>query len=166
MKKIILVLFLAALLTFVLVNYFIFAYKVQGDSMKPVLYQGDRIIVWKWNVLKSLRRFDLIVFYQPDEPQKMLVKRVIGLPGEIIAISNNQILINGKVLNEELGTNSRYEVYQEMLPQKIPAAHFFVLGDNRFLSVDSRAFGFVPEKYIIGKVIWRYWPIRTMGGVE
>jgi len=166
LKKISFVLLLAALFTFILLNYFLGAFTVQGDSMKPTLQSRDKLIVWKWKVNKNLKRFDLVIFYQPDQPQRMLVKRVIALPGETLQIKDNRILINGQELEENYSTNLRYEVYQDLAEVKVPPAHYFLLGDNRFISVDSRSFGFVPERYIIGRVIWRYWPLKQIGRVE
>jgi signal peptidase I len=166
LKKILLVFFLAALLTLILLHFFFSAFTVRGDSMKPTLLAGERIILWKWKAAGNLKRFDLVVFYQPDAPDKLLVKRVIGLPQETIAISGSRILINGRVLNENFSDQLRYDVYQDMDALRIPRSHFFVMGDNRFLSVDSRIFGVVGERYLLGKVVWRYWPFKRLGGVR
>jgi signal peptidase I len=161
---IILVAVAAALLikTFVLESYYI-----PSASMVPTLKVGNRILVDKLSYdLHAVHRGDIVVFARPPrdvaEPGvNDLVKRVIGLPGERISSRGNQVLINGRVLaepwlskNEPLG--------RAIAPQVIPKGDYFVMGDNRPDSYDSRYFGPIPGRLIVGRVIAKVWPLSAL----
>lgn len=148
---------------------------VEGSSMMPHLKAGERLIVNKlvYYQIKSYRwghfeRGDVVVFWYPNNPGKSYVKRVIGLPGETIDIRNGRILIDGKVLEEPyLDPNyNQHPRNVRNLPKKIEPHHYFVMGDNRDDSSDSRDWGVVPEKYIYGKVFFRYWHPSNIGFIE
>ncbi|MCA1815201.1 MAG: signal peptidase I [Acidobacteria bacterium] len=135
--------------------------KVEGTSMLPRLHDGERIFVNKlvYYHLPKLERGDIIVFWYPDDPDKSYIKRVIGLPGELIEIRDGVIYINGQELKEPYIEPARNVARLNHPPQLIKPHYYFVAGDNRDQSYDSRSWGLVPEKYIYGKALFRYWPL-------
>ena len=127
-------------------------------SVKTILYP-----VWP-----RLERGDVIVFWYPNDPDKSYVKRIIGLPKETVEVRNGKILINGQELNEpyldpELNAAAQS---QSQAPTYVKEHYYFVMGDNRDNSSDSRAWGLVPEKYIYGKALFRYWPVSSIGVIS
>ena len=167
-KYVVIDILLAALISFFLINYVVSAFKIEGDSMKPLLRDQERILISKLAVRKdNLRRFDIVVLYKPDEPEKSLVKRIIGLPGEIVEIREGEVLINDKPLKQFSGGDAGGALSPaDMKALLIPRGTFFVMGDNRAISFDSRLFGPVPQKYIFGKAFFRYWPFARFGRIE
>lgn len=167
-KYVVIDILLAALISFFLINYVVSAFKIEGDSMKPLLRAQERILISKLAVRKdNLRRFDIVVLYKPDEPDKSLVKRIIGLPGEIIEIRGGEVLINDKPLKQFPGADAGGALSPaDMKALLIPRGTFFVMGDNRAISFDSRLFGPVPQKYIFGKAFFRYWPFARFGRID
>lgn len=154
----------AALLikTFVLESYYI-----PSASMVPTLKVGNRILVDKLSYdLHGIHRGDIVVFARPPrdvgEPSVHdLVKRVIGLPGERISSEGNQVLINGRVLREPwLPRND--PLGQPIQSQVIPKGHYFVMGDNRSDSLDSRSFGPISGSLIVGRVVAKVWPLSAL----
>jgi signal peptidase I len=138
-------------------------YFIPSASMEPTLAIGDRILVDKLSYrLHGVGRFDIVVFAKPakevaDPTVKDLVKRVIGLPGDVVSSSDGQVYINGRVLPEPFlppGT-----VTTDIATQKIPPDEYFVMGDNRGDSQDSRFFGPIPRSLIVGRVVLRIWPL-------
>ncbi|HLO00541.1 MAG TPA: signal peptidase I [Pyrinomonadaceae bacterium] len=138
--------------------------KVEGTSMLPRLHDGERIFVnkliyydeYRW--APKIDRGDIVVFWFPDDPSKSYIKRVLGLPGDTVEVRGSDVLINGAVLEEKyldpkanLSTRSSAPVY-------VKPNYYFVMGDNRDNSSDSRSWGLVPKKYIYGKALLRYWP--------
>lgn len=141
--------------------------KVEGTSMLPRLHDGERIFVnkliyydeYRW--APKVERGDIVVFWYPDDPSKSYIKRVVGLPGETVEVREGNVLINGTILQEKyldprenLSTRSQAPVY-------IKPNYYFVMGDNRDNSSDSRSWGLVPKKYIYGKALLRYWPLSA-----
>ncbi|MBN2346167.1 MAG: signal peptidase I [Candidatus Aminicenantes bacterium] len=167
-KYVVIDILLAALISFFLINYVVSAFKIEGDSMKPLLRAGERVLISKLSVRKGhLRRFDIVVLYKPDEPDKSLIKRIIGLPGEVVEIRAGDVLINDKPITQAVGGDpGAGPSPMEMKALLIPQGMYFVLGDNRRISFDSRLFGPVPQKYIFGKAFFRYWPPAAMGKIE
>ncbi|MCJ7526090.1 MAG: signal peptidase I [Candidatus Aminicenantes bacterium] len=167
-KYVVIDILLAALISFFLINYVVSAFKIEGDSMKPILRAQERILISKLAVRKNnLHRFDIVVLYKPDEPEKSLVKRIIGMPGEIIEIRAGDVWINDKPLKQLPGSDpNAAKSPVDMKALLIPRGMFFVMGDNRSISFDSRMFGPVPQKYIFGKAFFRYWPVAVMGRIE
>jgi signal peptidase I len=159
----------AAISAILLVNYVAAAYKIRGDSMNFVLKDEERIIISRL-ALKTgvVNRFDIVVLYKPNEPGKSLIKRVIGLPGEIIEIKDSEVFINNKKLEQPFLKGKGYPPYKKdnLKPLLIQQDHYYVMGDNRAVSQDSRNFGPVPAKYIFGKTIFRYWPLSRLGKIE
>jgi signal peptidase I len=167
-KYVVIDILLAALISFFLINYVVSAFKIEGDSMKPLLHDQERVLISKLAIKKeNLRRFDIVVMYKPDEPDKSLIKRIIGLPGEIVEIRAGEVFINDKPLKEISGGDStNAQSPADMKALLIPRGMFFVMGDNRGISFDSRQFGPVPQKYIFGKAFFRYWPFARFGRIE
>jgi signal peptidase I len=135
--------------------------KVEGTSMLPRLHDGERIFVNKliYYGLPEIERGDIIVFWFPNDPSKSYIKRVIGLPGETVQMRAGRILINGKELQEPYLETSLNVAGGDEPPTYVKPHYYFVMGDNRDNSSDSRSWGLVPEKYIYGKALFRYWPL-------
>ncbi|MEJ7709319.1 MAG: signal peptidase I [Pyrinomonadaceae bacterium] len=137
--------------------------KVEGTSMLPRLHDGERIFVNKliYYGLPPLDRGDIAVFWYPEDPTKSYIKRIIGLPGETVEIREGRMYINGRELKEDYldPQLNRRPVNQQRVFVK--DHYFFVMGDNRDNSSDSRYWGLVPEKYIYGKALLRYWPLAS-----
>jgi signal peptidase I len=134
--------------------------KVEGTSMLPRLEDGERIFVNKlvYYDIPKVERGDIVVFWFPDDPSKSYIKRVIGLPGEFVHVRDGRVFVNGKQLIEPyLDPNKNVSRGTEQ-PIQVKQHYYFVMGDNRDNSSDSRVWGLVPEKYIYGKALFRYWP--------
>jgi len=140
------------------------ATQVYGQSMEPNLHAGQRLIIEKISYhLHPPRRGDIIVLRLSSQRGNFLIKRVVGLPGETIAIHDQQVFINGQPLKEPyLSQPIRYS----MPPRRIPEDSVFVLGDNRDFSNDSHSFGPVPLSNVIGRAWIRYWPPDQVGLVH
>ncbi|ADR19899.1 signal peptidase I [Calditerrivibrio nitroreducens] len=154
--------------------FFIQAYKIPSGSMLNTLLIGDHILVNKVAYLFTKpKNGDIIVFEYPLEPEKDFIKRVIAVPGDRIKMVNKKVFLNGKPLNEGY---TRYEsemVFPEYMNPRdnfeeitIPKGYYFVMGDNRDASFDSRFWGFVPEKSIKGKALIIYWSWNFGGKFE
>lgn len=130
---------------------------VKGHSMEPSLWDGDRLVVDRLTYsLADVDRFDLIVLRYPRDPSVDFVKRVVALPGEVVAIADGELFVNG----EAVGMPCRVvHDHAEMAPVRVPPDAYFVLGDNRPISCDSREFKFVPASFVKGKVRVRFWPL-------
>jgi signal peptidase I len=167
-----------ALLIALIVKTFLFqAFYIPSDSMVPTLKTNDRVIVNKLSYkLHSVHRGDIVVFKTPKGPDgnpidptiKDLVKRVIGLPGDVVSAKDGKILVNGKVLKESYlpaGTISDCSGFAaQCFPTgPIPADHYWVMGDNRTQSRDSRYFGAITKSEIVGRVFVRIWPLTRLG---
>jgi signal peptidase I, bacterial type len=146
---------------------------VEGTSMLPELHDGERLLVNKLVYYKiqsvswgHISRGDIVVFWYPREPDKSYVKRVIGLPGETVEVRNGKVLIDGRVLDEEYLDTEHNQALPSFPARKVEEHHYFVMGDNRDNSSDSRYWGLVPEKYIYGKAFFRYWKPGSIGFLE
>jgi signal peptidase I len=140
--------------------------KVEGTSMMPSLDDQERIFVNKFVYrLESIERGDVIVFRYPRDPSKSFIKRVIGVAGDHIRIDDGQVYVNNQLLQEDYVANMFSD--ERSLPELIvPALSYFVLGDHRSMSNDSRDFGPVNTKFIYGKAVFGYWPMDKMGRVR
>lgn len=157
-------------IVFLVVNVTARPYTVDGPSMQPGLVTGDRVVVsmLAYN-LGSPQRGDVIVFHPPDDPGTTYVKRIIGIPGDRISITPDAVILNGHKLTEPY-----ISVVEPSAPENISvlptitlkANQYFVMGDNRQDSVDSRVFGYVPRANIIGKAEFVYWPLPTVHGIS
>ena len=146
---------------------------VEGTSMLPQLNDGERLLVNKLVYYKfqsvswgHLERGDIVVFWFPKEPDKSYVKRIIGLPGEMVEVRNGKVFIDGRELNEDYLDIEHNQSLPSFPSKRVEEHHYFVMGDNRDNSSDSRYWGLVPEKYIYGKAFFRYWKPSNMGFLE
>ena len=153
--------------------FFVQPVVVEGTSMLPELKDGERLLVNKLVYYKiqsvswgHIERGDIVVFWFPNDPDKSYVKRVIGLPGETVELRNGKVYINGVELNEDYIDVEHNQSLPSWPPKKVEEHHYFVMGDNRDNSSDSRYWGLVPEKYIYGKAFFRYWRPSSAGFLE
>ena len=134
--------------------------RVEGQSMAPTLADQDRLIVNKFAYrLGAPRRGDIVMLYSPLEPEKALVKRVIGQAGDRVRIVDGRVYRN-EVLLDDSFVAPQFRSHDDWGPQVIPEGYYFVMGDHRNNSSDSRHWGPVPKKYIVGKVKVRWWPLQ------
>ena len=168
---------IAILLALFIRTFIVQAFKIPSSSMKETLLIGDHILVNKFIYgvkfpflqkiiipVKTPQRGDIIVFRFPEEPGKDFIKRVIGIPGDVIEIKSKQVIINGKPLNHDYGMHTDPRIIPGGMqprdnfgPQTVPPDSYFVLGDNRDHSYDSRFWGFVDLRAVKGKAFMIYW---------
>jgi signal peptidase I len=169
---------LVAVVLALFVRTFVFqAFKIPTGSMKPNLLVGDHLIVNKFIFaptasplekallpMRPIRRGDIIVFKFPEEPERDFIKRVIGLPGETLELRNQTVLVNGQPLTEDYAhylfppsVDATDDIRRKYGPVTVPADHFFMMGDNRDDSQDSRFWGFLPQSYVKGRALFIYW---------
>jgi len=155
-----------ALMVLALVMVFIIQpVKVEGTSMLPYLHDGERIFVNKLIYYDEYRwapkvyRGDIVVFWFPEDPSKSYIKRVIGLPGDTVEVHEGRVRVNGKDLDEMYLDPHLNMSHASRPPTYVKPGYYFVMGDNRDNSSDSRIWGLVPKKYIYGKALFRYWPL-------
>jgi signal peptidase I len=174
---------IAVILALFIRTFVVQAFKIPTGSMENNLLIGDHLLVNKFIFgptesrlertllpVKPVRREDIIVFKYPEEPDRDFIKRVIGLPGETVEVREKKVYINGKSLNEPyahylepVATPSEFhevtsvEIRDRYGPVTVPPNHYFVMGDNRDNSQDSRYWGFLPREYIKGKALILYW---------
>ncbi len=135
--------------------------RVEGQSMAPTLEDQDRLIVNKFAYrIGEPRRGDIVMLYYPLNPDKSFVKRVIAEEGDTVRIVDGRVYVNDIPLKDDY-VASDYRSHDDYGPQVIPEGYDFVMGDHRNNSSDSRHWGMVPKKYIIGKVQIRWWPVPT-----
>jgi len=151
------------LLMFLVIRFAIQNFNIDGTSMEPNLHNTQLILVDKWTYLfHPPERGDVIVFRAPPDPSQDYVKRVIGLPGDTITLKGTTVIVDGATLNEtyvaaqDQGVPPGARTISNLV---VPAGDFFVLGDNRKVSSDSRVWGFVPRQNIIGRAAFVYWPL-------
>jgi len=146
---------------------YVFAFNlsvVRGSSMAPGIHDGDRILIDQFSYLfTDVDRGDIVVLQYPLDPSLDYIKRVVGLPGDEVVMSRGQLWINGERLEEAYLREA--DPYTRIKTEVAPG-HFFVLGDNRLHSSDSREFGQVHEDLVRGKVNLRLWPLGRIGRVE
>ena len=137
---------------------------VRGSSMAPGIQDGDRILVEPWSyVVDDVRRGDVIVLRYPLDPRVDYIKRVIGLPGDEIFVCNGEVWVNGEPVDEPYVEHHGVE---SPVRATVSPGTFFVLGDNRPRSSDSREFGLVPVEYVRGRVDFRLWPPSRAGWIR
>jgi signal peptidase I len=140
--------------------------KVEGTSMMPSLEDQERIFVNKFVYrLEAIERGDIVVFRYPRDPSKSYIKRVIGVAGDRIRIDGGQLYVNDEAVDEDYVPASYADArsYPETV---VPPRCYFVLGDHRSMSNDSRDFGPVNQSYIYGKAVFGYWPVDKLGRVR
>jgi len=168
---------LAIVIAFFIRTFVIQAYKIPSGSMKPTLLIGDHILVSKFNygirlpLIRSTlipvgtpKRGDIVVFIYPEDKSKDFIKRLIGLPGDTIEVRNKKILVNSLPWRDTHGVNADNLIIPGSVqprdnfgPVTVPEGSLFVMGDNRDESYDSRFWGFVPMKDVLGKALIIYW---------
>jgi signal peptidase I len=142
--------------------------KVEGTSMMPGLTNQERIFINKYEYklsADSIRRGDLVVFHFPLDPSQSYIKRVVGLPGDSIEVDAGIVLVNDRKLDEPYVLDE-YRDRVSLQKEAVPAGHYFVLGDHRNSSSDSRVWGFVDRGEIYGKAVFVYWPLNRIGRVH
>ena len=140
--------------------------RVEGTSMLPRLEDSDRLFINKFVYhFKSIERGDVVVFHYPRDPEKSYIKRVIALPGDRLRIDDGRVYVNGTLLREPY-VPSRYRDSRSMAESTIPAGCYFMMGDHRSISSDSRDFGPVERSLIYGKAFFVYWPAHDVGVVH
>lgn len=146
--------------------FIIFLYqpvKVEGTSMMPTLQDQERVFINKFVYkLEPIERGDVIVFRYPRDPSKSYIKRVIAVGGDRIRIESGVVFVNGQRVSEPY-VPRMYQDVRSYPPILVPPHSYFVLGDHRNLSNDSRDFGPVDESYIYGKAVFGYWPVAKLG---
>lgn len=146
--------------------FIIFLYqpvKVEGTSMMPSLNDQERIFINKFVYrIEPIQRGDIVVFRYPRDPSKSFIKRVIGVAGDRVRIVDGHVYVNGKLLMEDY-VPTAYQDDRSYRDIVVPPDSYFVLGDHRSLSNDSRDFGPVPANYIYGKAVFGYWPVEKVG---
>lgn len=161
--------FLESVLIAIAITAFIFLFIgrpfwIPSESMEPTLNPRDRVIALKVGYyFEPPRRGDIVCFYYPVDPKQVFVKRIIGLPGDTVEVRNGLAIVNGVPLSEPY---VKYPGGPDYGPRKVPDGQYFVLGDNRANSGDSRFWGFVPRKNIIGRAVVRFWPLGRAGLVH
>lgn len=173
---------IVVILVFLSLRLYVFTpVSVKGHSMDPTLADGQKLIVYK---LAKIERFDIITTKEPDDESTVAVKRVIGLPGDHVVMKDDQLMINDKVyaesylddfkqkfkedkLQSEYSYNENFqntamnaETFTSDFDVTVPENSYFVLGDDRLISKDSRIFGMVNKDLIQGEVVMRYWPFK------
>jgi signal peptidase I len=158
----------SVLIAIILIVFIYQPVKVEGTSMMPTLTDQERIFINKFTYhfgLGEIRRGDMVVFWFPLDQSKSYIKRVIGVPGDAVSIEAGQVFVNGQALNEPYVPDEfRDRVSWE--PRMVPAGEYFVLGDHRSSSSDSRTWGFVKREAIYGKAVFVYWPLAKMGVIR
>jgi len=162
---------IVALLIVAPIRYFIFQpFFVRGQSMEPNFYNNDYLIVDELSYqFRAPERGEVVVFKYPNDTTQRYIKRIIGLPGETITINSGRIFIyQGGVpvaLDESIYLPQTTQT-QGNMKMTLDKNEYFVLGDNRSVSADSRAWGTLPEKDLIGRVLFRAWPLSALAKVE
>lgn len=153
---------LAVVIALLTRSYVAAIYTVEGNSMLPNLTTGERVLALKWT---PLTRGDIIIFQLPNDTRNSFVKRVIGLPGDTVAISDGRVVVNGEILSEPYLQGKRTE--GSFAATRVEPGHFFVLGDNRGFSMDSRdpTVGLVPFGSVRGEGAYILWPVSHMRGL-
>lgn len=158
---------------FVVVYMFLFRpFEVKGESMYPNLHDSEYLITNLIGLkLSDPKLGDVIVFKAPNELERDFIKRVIGVEGDRVSVKDGQVYLNGELLDENKYLKPSVKTYggsflQEGEEVSVPEGYFFVLGDNRSYSSDSREWGFVPKNNVIGNSIFIYWPINSAGIIK
>jgi signal peptidase I len=178
----------AVILALFIRTFVVQAFKIPTGSMEPNLLVGDHLLVNKFVFaptisplertilpMRPIRRGDVMVFKFPEEPERDFIKRVIGLPGETVELRNRQVFVNGQRIDEPYAhylfpqgqeDEAVFDVRERYGPVTVPAKHYFMMGDNRDNSQDSRYWGFLPEHYVKGRALTIYWSFEQPAGEQ
>jgi signal peptidase I len=155
----------SVLIAVILIVFIYQPVKVEGTSMMPALTDQERIFINKFTYrfgLGDINRGDMVVFLYPLDTSKSYIKRVIGIPGDTVEIDAGDVIVNGRRVREDY-VPEEYRDRQSYSPRTVPPDSYFVLGDHRSSSNDSRSWGFVDRKFIYGKAVFVYWPLDKVG---
>ena len=155
----------SVLIAVVLIVFIYQPVKVEGTSMMPTLTDKERIFINKFTYrfgLGDIQRGDTVVFWYPLDSSKSYIKRVIGLPGDSVRIDDGDVYVNSRKLTENY-VPLEYHDHVSRPEETVPPGKYFVLGDHRGSSSDSRTWGYVPRENIYGKAVFVYWPLKDMG---
>ena len=155
---------LALVLSLAIKEFFIFKVYIPSESMFPTIKKHDQLFVLKMYELDNLKRGDIVVF-KSEELDDLLIKRLIGLPGDEISLDNGKVTINGEVIEENYVENNDFNYTGKF---KVPDDKYFFLGDNRSNSNDSRYWNnhYIDSKDIIGKALIRVYPFKDFGSIK
>lgn len=156
---------IAVILAVIIRLFVLEPFYIPSGSMEPTLQEFDRIIVSKLHYhFQAPKRGDIIVFKYPLDPKRNFVKRLIAVGGETVALKNSRLYINGQPVPEDyLPAGLRFADFG---PREVPEGSYFMMGDNRNNSDDSRVWGFLPEELVVGKAVLIYWPPGRAGVVQ
>lgn len=165
---------IAVVLYTVIRTFIFYPFQVEGSSMYPTMKEDERFIL---NKMDEVDRFEIVVFPAPDGSGDEYVKRVIGMPGDTVNYEDNQLFVNGEEVGEEYLDELKAENPDELVTENftlkgltgeetVPEDSYFVLGDNRPVSHDSRQFHFIDAETVEGTAHWRFWPLGEFGRVE
>lgn len=160
-------LMLSVLIAMLVILFLYRPVRVEGTSMMPSLYDQERLFInqFSYKFGGDIRRGDTVVFWFPGDTTKSYIKRVIGLPGDTVSIDKGTVILNGHVLDEPYVPQD-YRDEMSLPAQTVPPNSYFVLGDHRISSSDSRMWGDVPRNYIYGKAVFVFWPMEHAGAVR
>ena len=162
----------ALVLTLIIRTYVVQAFKIPSESMYPTLMKGDKLFVNKYIYRFSPpQRGDIIVFKYPVDPKKDFIKRLTGLPGETVEIRDGNLYANEKIWKDQMSFGKLYYLNRGPFGGpgdkiQVPEDAYYALGDNSANSTDSRFWGFVPKKNVLGKGIFRWWPPNRIGPLK
>jgi signal peptidase I len=152
--------------SFMIITFLYQPVRVEGTSMQPELRDQDRLFINKFAYrFENISRGDVVVFHYPRDPEKSYIKRVIALPGDSLRIDDGRVYVNGQRI-EEPYVPKRYRDGRSMPEIVVPQGEYFVMGDHRSISSDSRDFGPVDRDLIYGKAAFIYWPADNMGVIH
>ena len=156
----------AVAISFLIITFLYQPVRVEGTSMMPELQDQERLFINKFEYrFEPIHRGDVIVFHYPLDPAKSYIKRVIAVPGDDLRIDDGQVYVNGKALAEPY-VPARFRDQRSYPDTTLKASQYFVMGDHRLISSDSRDFGPVDRRLIYGKASFVYWPTDDMGVVR
>jgi signal peptidase I len=160
-------LMLSVLIAMLIILFLYRPVKVEGTSMMPNLLDQERLFInqYSYRFGGQINRGDTVVFWFPGDTTKSYIKRVIGVPGDTVALQSGEVILNGRTLQENY-VPPEYRDQMSMMPLRIPRDQYFVLGDHRSSSNDSRMWGLVPRNYIYGKAVFVFWPPEHLGSVR
>jgi len=161
-------LFLSVVIAIVVILFLYQPVRVEGTSMMPTLENEERIFINKFVYrfgIEPIERGDMVVFWFPKDPSKSYIKRVIGVPGDRVEVREGTVYINGAPQAESY-VSAEFRDNSNSPEQIVKPDEFFVLGDHRNSSNDSRAWGTVPRSYIYGKAVFVYWPLDRLGALH
>ena len=153
--------FITVAVTTFVVTFLVQVARVEGRAMAPTIEDRDRLIVNKLVYrLREPRRAEIVMLLYPLRPERTFVKRVVAEEGDQVRIIDGRVYVNDVAMTDSFVT-PEYRSHDNWGPQVVPEGYYFVMGDHRNNSLDSRHWGFVPKKYILGRVQWRWWPFSA-----